>query len=279
MNKAVFGKTIENARKRRDIKLATSEKRRIKLVSEPNYHATKHFSENLIAIEIKKTKLKMNKSIYLGIPILDMSEVLMYEFWYDYLKPKYKDKIKLCYMDTDSFIPHIKTEDIYRDIANDVERWFDTSIYDKNDKRPLPIGVNEKIIGKCRSDLGEKSMEEFCALGAKTYAYLLDDDNGIKKAKGTKKCVIKRRLMFENYEDFLFNNKIVMRSQLRFKSDHHNVYTEEINKIALNSSDDKRLQTFDKITTSPHGTPAIKVCELDILLNEKAKRLLCTIDQ
>ena len=100
-------------------------------------------------------------------------------------------------MDTDSFVIYMETEDFHKDIANDVEKWFDTSIYDKNDKRPLPIGVNEKIIGKCRSELGEKSMEEFCALGAKTYAYLLDNDNGIKKAKGTKKCVIKRRLMFE----------------------------------------------------------------------------------
>ena len=100
---------------------------------------------------------------------------------------------------------------------------------------------------------------------AKTYAYLLDDDNEMKKAKGTKKCVIKRRLMFENYRVSLFNNKIVMRSQQRFKSDHHNVYTEEINKIALNSKDDKRLQTFDKVTTYPYRTNVFKVCESEML--------------
>ena len=121
MNNAVFGKTMENVRKHRDIKLVTTDEKRNKLVSEPNYHTTKHFSENLLAIEMKKTKVKMNKPVYLGMSILDSRKTLMYEFWYDYIKPKYQDKAKLCYMDTDSFAIHIKTEDIYEDIANDVE--------------------------------------------------------------------------------------------------------------------------------------------------------------
>ena len=120
MNNAVFGKTMENVRKHRDIKLVTTDKRRNQLASEPNYHTTKYFSENLIAIETEKTKVKMNKPIYLGMSILDISKTLMYEFWYDYIKPKYQDKAKLCYMDTDSFVIHIKTEDFYEDIANDV---------------------------------------------------------------------------------------------------------------------------------------------------------------
>ena len=110
MNNNVFGKTIENVRKHRDIRLVTSEKRRVKIILESNYHASKHFSENLIAIEMKKANVKMNKSIYLGVPILDMSKTLMYKFWYDYLKAKYNDNVKLCYMDTDSFVVHIKTE-------------------------------------------------------------------------------------------------------------------------------------------------------------------------
>ena len=147
MNDAVFGKTMENVRKHRDIKLVTTDKRRNQLASEPNYHTTKYFSKNLIPIEMKKTKVKMNKPIYLGMSILDISKTLMYEFWYDYIKPKYQDRAKLCYMDTDSFVIHIKTEDFYEDIANDVEKWFDTSNYDENDKRPLPIGKNKKGIG------------------------------------------------------------------------------------------------------------------------------------
>ena len=116
-----------------------------------------------------------------------------------------------------------------------------------------------------KDELGEKIMKEFCTLRAKTYTYLMENDSETKKAKGIKRCVIKRRLMFENYKDWLFNNKTIMRSQLRFKSDHHNVYTEEVNKIALNSNDDKRLQTFDRVTTYPHGTNAFKVCESEIL--------------
>ena len=139
MNNAVFGKTVENVRKHRDIKLVTTDKRRNQLASEPNYHTTKYFSENLMAAEIKKSKVKLYKPIYLGMSILDISKTLMYEFWYDYIKPKYQDKAKLCYMDTDSFVIHIKTEDLYEDIAYDVEKWSDTS----NDEvdRPLPIGL------------------------------------------------------------------------------------------------------------------------------------------
>ena len=134
MNNSVFGKTMENVRNHRDIKLVTTNERRNKLVSERNYHTTNHFSENLLAIEIRKTKVVLSKPIYLGQAILDISKTLMYEFWYDYIKPKYGKKAKLRYMDTDSFIMHIETEDFYKDIANDVEKWSGTSNYDEKDK-------------------------------------------------------------------------------------------------------------------------------------------------
>ena len=151
MNNAVFGKTMENVRKHRDIKLVTTDKRRNQLVPEPNYHTAKWFSENLLAIEMKKRKVKMNKPVYLGLSI-KISKTLMYEFWYDYIKPKYGDNVKLCYMDTDSFIMHIKTEDFYKDIANAIEKRFDTSIYEIN--RPLPTGKNKKVIGLMKDELG-----------------------------------------------------------------------------------------------------------------------------
>ena len=122
-------------------------------------------------------------------------------------------------------------------------------------------------------------MIEFCAVREKAYAYLMEDDSELKKAKGTKICVIKRELRFKDYKDSSFNDKIIIKSQQVFRSDHHGVCTVENNRTALSSNDDKRLQTYDKITTHPYGTPTIKVCELDILLNEKTKRLLCTIDQ
>ena len=224
MNDSIFGKTIENVRDHRDIKLVTTEEKRSKLVSKPNYYTTKHFSENLLAVEMKKTKVIMNNPVYLDMSILDNSKRLMYELWYDYIKPKYGDKAKLCYLNTDSFVIHIITEDFYKDIANDVERWFDASNYDENKtgKRPLPIGKNKKVIGLFKHELGGKIMEEFCAPRPKPYAYLINGYNDCcydkekiinKKAKGTKKSVIKLRLIFENYTDSLFNDKIIVKSQ------------------------------------------------------------------
>ena len=172
-----------------------------------------------MAIEIKKTTVKMNKLIYLGMAILDISKTLMYEFWYDYVKPKYQDKAKLCYTDNDSFNFHIKTEDFYKDITNDVEKWFNTSNYNESDKRLLPVGKNKKVICLFKDELGGKIMTEFVELRAKTYSYLMDDDSEHKKAKGAKKCVIKRDLMFKNDKDLKFNKKTILKSQQRFKSD------------------------------------------------------------
>ena len=197
MNNSVFGKTMENVRNHRDIKLVTNDAQRRKYVSEPNYHTSKQFSNTLMAIEMRKTKVVMNKPVYLGQAILDISKTLMYEFWYDYLKRKYGDKAQLCYMDTDSFIIHIVTEDFYKDIVDNVNDWFDTFAYDKEDNRPLPIGINKKIIGKFKDELNGKIMTEFCAPKAKTYSFTTDD-NETKRAKGTQKCVIKKDLTFEN---------------------------------------------------------------------------------
>ena len=156
LNNDVFRKTMEKIRKHRDIKLVTTDKRGNQLASGPNYRKIKYFSESVMAIEIKKTKVKMNKPAYLSMSILDISKTLMYEFWYDQIKPKYQDKAKLCYMDTDSFIFYIKTEDFYKDIANDVEKWFDTSNYDKDDKKPLPVGKNKKVNGLFKGELEGK---------------------------------------------------------------------------------------------------------------------------
>ena len=198
MNNAVFRKTMENVQNHRDIKIVTTNRQRNRLVSEPNYHTTKYFPKNLLIIEMKKVEVKMNKPVYLGQAILDISKTLMYEFWYNYIKPKYDDKARLCYMDTDSFVIYIKTEDFYKDIANDVERWFDRSNYDKNNEKLLPIG-KKKVIGFFKDKLGGKIMKEFVSLRAKAYAYLMEDGSENKKAKGTKKSIIKRELMFENY--------------------------------------------------------------------------------
>ena len=251
MNNAVFGKTMENVRKHRDIKLVKTDKKRNKLVSEPNYHTMKLIYNNLAIIKMRKVKVKMNKPIYLGLSILDISKITMYEFWYDYVKSKYEDKARLCYMDTDSFVVNIKTKDCYKDIVENVKERFDTSnyIYD----RPLPMGVNKKVIGLMKDELGGDIITEFVALRPKPYSYITNDFIEMKKAKGTKKCVVKKMLRVEDYKKCLFSNGKVLKSQQRFKSENHEVYTENINKIALSCDDDKRIVTSDRITSYPYG--------------------------
>ena len=250
LNNSVFGKTMENIRKHRDIKLVTTDKKRSKLVSEPNYHTINLISEDLSMIEMKKTKVKMNKPIYLGLSILEISKILMYEFWYDYIKPKYNDNVRLCYMDTDSFVMHIKINDFYKDIAGDVENRFNTSTYEAN--RPLPTGKNKKVIGLMKDELGGK-ITEFVTLRPKTYSFLTDDGKEDKKAKGTRKCIIKKMSKFNDYKKCLLNGEIILKSQQRFISNKHDVYNENITKIALSNNDDKRIALSNKITSYPYG--------------------------
>ena len=215
---------MENIRKHRDIKLVTTDKKRSKLVSEPNYNSINLISEDLSIIEMKRTKVKMNKPIYLGLSILEISKTLMY----DYMKPKYNNDVKLCYMDTDSFIMNIKTNDFYKDISNDVENRFDSSNYEVN--RPLPTGKNKKIIGLMKDELGGKIITEFVTLRPKTYSFLTDDGKEDKKAKGTKKCVIKKMIKFNDYKKCLLNDEVMLKPQERLISKKHDVNTENINK-------------------------------------------------
>ena len=196
---------------------------------------------------MKKVKVKMNKPIYLGQSILEISKIIMYEFWCDYMKKKYGDMVKLCYMDTDSLIMNIKTKDIYKDIAQDVEERFDTSNYDVD--RPLSKGKNKKVIGLMKDELGGGIITEFVALRPKTYSYMTDEFIEMKKAKGTKKCIIKKML----YKKCLFDNEPMLKSQQRLKSENHEVYTENINKIAMSSNDDKRIVALDGIMSYPYG--------------------------
>ena len=182
MNNAVFGKTMENVRKHRDIELVKTDKKRNKLVSEPNFHTVKLIDDNLAIIEMKKVKVKMNKPIYLGLSIRDKSNITMYEFWYDFIKSKYGSSAKLCYMDTDSFIINVKTEDFYKDISENVIERFDTSNYIHD--RPLPRGVNKKVLGLMKDELGGSIITEFVALRPKAYSYKTESNVELKKAKG-----------------------------------------------------------------------------------------------
>ena len=146
MNNSVFGKTMENIRNHKDMKLVTSDEKYLKYVMKPNLKDGFPFSRHLFAVEMGKTEVTMNKPVYLWQAILDLSKTLMYDFHYDYMRPKHGSKIKLCYMDTDSFVYGIGKEDFYRDIAKDMKKRFDMSEYSKGDNSPLQIGKNKKVM-------------------------------------------------------------------------------------------------------------------------------------
>ena len=243
---------MENIRKHRNVKLVMTEEKYLGTVMKPNFKSGVLFGENLMGCELGKIKVVMNKPVYLGQAILDLSKIV--EFHYDYMVPKYSlEKLKLCYMDTDSLVYDIKTEDFYEDIANDVEARFDTSGYSKTDFRPLPIGLNKKVIGLMKDELGGKIMTEFVALRPKLYSYKKIDGSEDKKCKGIKKCIVKKTLTFEDYKACLFSDSTEYRSQLMFRLAKHEVRTIEVNKVALNRDDDKKISRKDRISTFARG--------------------------
>ena len=193
----------------------------------------------------------MNKPIYLGLSILEITKILMYEFWYDYMNPKYGNDVKLSYMDTDSFIMNIETEDFNKDIADDAEKRFDTSNYEVN--RPLLTGKNKKVIGLMKYELGGKIISEFVILRPKTYSYLTDDGKEDKRNNKVRNKKNERMIKFNDYKNCLLKDKVILKSQQRLISKKHDVYTENTNKVALYNNDDKRIVSSDKITSYPYG--------------------------
>ena len=209
----------------------------------------------------------MNKPVYLGQAILDLSKIVMYEFHYDYMKQKYSNGLTLCYMDTDSLIYDIETDDFYKDIAEDVKDKFDTSGYNpdgycvprtaKQSNRPLTVGLNKKVIGLMKDELGGAIMTEFVTLRPKMYAYKTGSAES-KKCKGIKKCVVKKTISFKDYKACLFSRETSYRSQLMFRSSKHKVKTLEDNKLALSRDDDKRI-TVNGINSLARGHYKISI--------------------
>ena len=253
MNNSVFGKTMENIRNRVDIRLVTRESQAKKLTCKPNYQHHTIFSKNLAAVHMKKVKLYFNKPVYLGMSILDLSKTLMYDFHYNYIKPKYGDNAKLLFTDTDSLAYEIQTEDFYRDISSDVELRFDTSNYPKDHPSGILTGVNKKVIGMFKDEASGKQIAEFVGLRAKLYSYRVEESYEEKKCKGVKKAVIKKTITFKDYKNCLFDNKPAMRKMNVIRSHLHTMYTETVNKIALSPFDDKRLIQKDNIHTFAYG--------------------------
>ena len=204
MNNSVFGKTMENIRNRVDIKLVTDKKKAEKLSAKPNFKHCNIFCEELLAIHMKKTSLTMNKPVYLGMCILDLSKTLMHDFHYNYIKKKYGDKAKLLFTDTDSLMYEIQTEDFYKDINGDVKDRFDTSYYPPNHPSGISAGCNKKVLGMFKDEAGGKIIDEFVGLRAKLYSYKMFEGKESKKCKGVKKLVVKNSIMLEDYKNCLF---------------------------------------------------------------------------
>ena len=240
MNNSVFGKTMENIRNRVDIRLVTRESQAKKLTSKPNYQHHTIFSKNLAAVHMKKVSLYFNKPVYLGMSSM-------------YIKPKYGERAKLLFTDTDSLAYEIETEDFYREISSDVKSKFDTSNYPKNHPSGILTGVNKKVIGMFKDEAAGKQIAEFVGLRAKLYSYRVEESYEEKKCKGVKKVVIKRTITFNDYKDCLFNNKPSMRKMNVIRSHLHTMYTETVNKVAISPFDDKRVIQRDKIHTFVYG--------------------------
>ena len=220
---------MEKIRKHRNIKIVNNEEEYHKNVMKPNFKSGTLLGPDLMGCEMGKVRVVMNKPVYLGQAILDLSKTIMYEFHYDYMIPKYGDRLKLCYMDMDSLIYSIGTEDFYFDIADDVESRFDNSGYPNDGSRPLPVGNNKSEI-----------MKESVSLRLKMYSYRVGNSEP-KKCKGIKKCIVKRTISFDDYKRCLFSGESSHRGQLLFRSRKHEVRTLEVNKLVLSREDDKRI--------------------------------------
>ena len=249
MNNSVFGKTIENIRKRQNIHLVDDRKKALKLSSRPNFDRCTIFDRNLIAIHMKKTEVYFNKPVYVGQSILDLSKTLMFDFHYNYIKKKYHKKAELLFTDTDSLMYEIKTKDFYKDISPDILTKFDTSDYNPNHKSGIPTGINKKVIGMFKDEVAGKQITHFVGLRPKLYSYKVEDEKELKKCKGIKKNVIKKKLDFDDYVKCLFTGEKEMRSMKIIRSENHDIYSKEVNKVALSNQDDKRQVLDDKIHT------------------------------
>ena len=249
MNNSVFGKTIENIRKRQNIELVDNRKKAAKLSNKPNFDRATIFDKNRIAVHMKKTEVYFNKPVYVGQAILDLSKTLMFNFHYNYIKEKYGNKAELLFTDTDSLIYHIHTDDFYQDISDDIRTKFDTSDYPPNHESGILTGVNKKVIGMFKDEVAGKQITHFIGLRPKLYSFKIEEDKEVKKCKGIKKNVIKKKLDFDDYVQCLFSGEKEMRKMKIIKSEKHDIYSKEVNKIALSNEDDKRKVLNDKIKT------------------------------
>ena len=250
MNNSVFGKTMENLRKRQDIKLVTDEENLLRWASKPSFISCKIFNEDLVAIHKTKTTLTLNRPAYVGMCILDLSKTLMYDFHYNYIKSKYGDKARLLFTDTDSLTYEIEADDVYQDFWKD-KHLFDNSDYPKDS--PFHNNANKKVIGKFKDEAAGLPIVEFVGLRSKMYSYIKDNEQSSRTAKGIKKNVIKKQLGHDKYKDVLFNKKQMCHTMRLIKSEKHQIGSYVVDKISLSCFDDKRYIHQNGATSYAYG--------------------------
>lgn len=264
LNNSIFGKTLEDSEKRLDVKLVNrwKDERNVtkkmytaeQLIAKPNFHSLTIFDENLIAVQMNPERVILDKPIYIGFTVLELSKSHMYNFHYSIMKPFYGPKLKLCYTDTDSFLYSIQTEDFYKDLKIHFKQFFDTSNYPENNEYNIER-VNKKIPGLFKDEMGGELIVEFVGLRSKLYC-IKTESSEIKKAKGVKKCVLKD-INFKDYNEVLTDKDLVIRRKnILFKSLKHQIFTRAVDKVALSSNDDKRRILEDNISTYAWGHEA-----------------------
>ena len=240
MNNSVFGKTIENIRKRQNVHIVDNHQRAVKLTSFPNFERLTIFDENLIAVHMKRTEVYFNKPVYVGQAILDLSKTLMFDFHYNYIRKKYGNKAELLFTDTDSLMFQIYTDDFYKDISYDIKSKFDTSDYPPDHPSGILTGVNKKVIGMFKDEVAGRQITHFVGLRPKLYSFKIEGVQDVRKCKGIKKNVVKKKLDFDDYVQCLLSGKKQMRNMKIIRSENHDLFSKEVNKVALSNEDDKR---------------------------------------
>lgn len=261
LNNSVFGKTLENTERRVTVKFVNTwndqnniSKKKIgasELINKPNFHRISILSDDLVAIQMKPESVELNKPIYIGFSVLELSKSHMYDFHYSVIKPYYSNRVTLMYTDTDSFVYSIKTHDFYNDLRQRFLKHFDTSNLELNNQFNIPL-KNKKVPGLFKDELSGKVIKKFVGLRSKLYCITTNNEYSIKKAKGVKKPVV-QNLGISDYTNVLLNDQIIRKKQVLFKSIKHEVFTQTVNKVALCNKDDKRFIINDKISTLAWG--------------------------
>ena len=250
MNNSVFGKTMENLRKWIDISLVTNEKKLDKLTSKPTFVSSKIFKEDLMAVHNVRERLALNRSAYVGMCILDLSKMLMYDFHNNYIKKKHNNRARLLFTDMDSLTYKIEAEDVYKDFWDDKDM-FNNSDYPESS--PYYCNANKKIIGKFKDEACGIPITEFIGLKSKMYSYVKDNGKGGRTAKGIKKNVVKNNIRHEDYKSTLINNKQMHHKMKTIRSQRHQLGSYEINKVSLSCFDDKRYINDNGTSSYAYG--------------------------